>query len=240
MPIIPFKESAEQWRTLFEQLAPDLPTDFLIAWLDKESGGNPCSLGMTDPNKFEAGIFQTMHPNDDKFGATAAELRTGCNGQLIEDPSLVNYDLQASHGLNFVRAKVAAAQTHLFAAGVQWDQSSSDFWKAVKQEHALPCVMGDLLPRVVKRYGPPPDFGTFREQAMTFAPSETGSCSGFMSFPSVRGLRNRLEDTMQNAEETGKYGGGVFGAIGKLGKFGPFVMLGAAAGLLYLIWDRNN
>jgi len=238
MPIIPFKSSAEEWRSRFAEMAPDLPTDFLIAWLDKESGGNPCSLGMTDPNKFEAGIFQTMHPADDRFGATADQLRQGCSGQMVVDPSMVDYDLQASHGLNFVRGKVMAAQMHLLAAGVPWTTDSSDFWKAVKQEHALPCVMGDLLPRVVKRFGPPDSFGTFREQAMSFSPSETGSCAGFMASPSFRGLRNRLEDTMANAEEVGKYGGGVLGAIGKLGQFGPFVMLGAAAGLLYLVWDR--
>lgn len=235
MAILPFKQSAEQWRPYFESLAPDIPQDFLIAWLDKESGGNPCSTGIPG---VEAGIFQTYHPADDRFGATFAQLRQGCSGQQIVDPSAVDYELQASAGINFVRGKIAAAAAHIVGAGVNWPMDSSDFWKAVKQEHALPCVMGELLPRVVRQYGPPPDFGTFRDQAMTIPPSSvSAACAAFMNSPSVRGLRNRVDDTMENAEEVGRYGGGVLAAVGALGGAGPFLLLAAAGGLLYLLWE---
>jgi hypothetical protein len=235
MAILPFKSSAEQWRSYFEAIAPDIPQDFLIAWLDKESGGNPCSTGIPG---VEAGIFQTYHPADDRFGATFAQLRQGCTGQMITDMSAIDYNLQAMSGINFVRGKIAAAQQHLAYAGVNWPMNSSDFWKAVKQEHALPCVMGEILPQVTAQFGPPPDFATFREQAMMLSPAQVSSaCAAFMMAPSVRGLRNRVEDTMENAEEVGKYGGGVYGAIGQLGGKGPFILLGAAAALLYLVWE---
>ncbi len=238
MAILPFKASAEQWRPLFQKYAPDLPQDFLIAWLNNESGGNPCALGIPG---VEAGIFQTYHPADDRYGATFDQLRAGCSGQTLVDPSAVDYDLQARHGLNYVRGKIAAAQTHMFAAGVNWPMSSSDFWIGVKQEHALPCVMSDLLPRVTRKFGPPSSWDEFRREAMSMSPSEMGSgCAGFMASPSQKGLRNRLEDTMQNAEETGKYGGGVRAEIGKLGSMGPFLLLGGAATLLgVMLWRRD-
>ena len=234
MALVPFRSSAEQWRSRFVALAPDLPIDFLIAWLDKESGGNPCSTGIPG---VEAGIFQTFHPADDRFGATFVELRAGCSGNFIVDPSAINFDLQASHGIAFVRSKVGIAQAHMAASGVSWPQSSSDFWKGVKQEHALPCVMANLLPRVARKFGAPQDWDTFRRQALSLDPSEMGSgCANFARSPSKRGLSNRLEDTMANADEVGKFGGGVLGAVGKLGILGPILLLGVAAtfALVYL------
>ncbi len=237
MALIPFKASAEQWRPLFQKYGSDLPQDFLVAWLHNESGGNPCSLGI--PN-VEAGIFQTYHPADDKYGATFSQLRAGCSGSTLVNPSLVDRDLQVRSGLNYVRGKIAAAQTHMFAAGVNWPMSSPDFWIAVKQEHALPCVMGDLLPRVTSRFGPPPDWDTFKRQALSLSPTEMGSgCAGFARSPSLHGLQNRIADTMRNAEETGKFGGGVRAEIGKLGSMGPFLLLGGAATLLgVMLWRR--
>jgi hypothetical protein len=237
MAIVPFRASAERWRAAFRTLGPDLPIDFLIAWLDKESGGNPCSTGIPG---VEAGIFQTFHPADDRFGATFAQLRQGCSGQTVVDPSQVDFDLQARHGINFVRSKAATAQAHLSAAGVSWSRSSSDFWKGVKMEHALPCVMGDLLPRVARKFGPPRDWDTFKRQALSLDPSEMGTgCANFARSPSVRGLRNRLEDTMFNAEEVGKFGGGVLGAVGKLGILGPILLLGVAA-TFYAVYVRRQ
>ncbi len=238
MALLPFKASAEQWRSRFVDIAPDIPQDFLIAWLNNESGGNPCSLGIPG---VEAGIFQTYHPADDRYGATFAQLRQGCSGSTLVDPSAVDYELQARHGINYVRGKIAAAQTHLFAAGVNWPMDSSDFWIAVKQEHALPCVMADLLPRVTRKFGPPANWDTFRNQALSMAPSEMGSgCAGFASSASLHGLQNRLADTMRNAEETGKYGGGVRAAIGQLGGIGgPLLLFTAAGTLLYMLWNRD-
>lgn len=236
MALIPFKLSAEQWRPVFAQLAPDLPQDFLVAWLHNESGGNPCSTGI--PN-VEAGIFQTFHPADDRFGASFSDLRAGCQGQAIVDAGAVKRDLQARAGINFIRNKIGVATAHLAAAGVSWPQSSPDFWMAVKQEHALPCVMGDLLPRVTRKFGPPPDWNTFKRQALSMDPSEMGTgCANFARAPSLHGLQNRIADTMRNAEETGKFGGGVRAAIGSLGIVGPVLLFGAAGALLYMLWRR--
>ncbi|HZJ67683.1 MAG TPA: hypothetical protein VFD36_29470 [Kofleriaceae bacterium] len=223
-----FPPQVEQWRSFFRRLAPDLPTDFLLAWLAKESGGNPCALGIPG---VEAGIFQTFHPADDRFGATFAQLRAPCGtGQsLARAMSSDEAELQARAGANFVRGKVADAKRHLAAVGWNLSTSSADFWNAVKQEHALPCVMGDLLPRVRAQLGRAPrSWAEFHQVAIAMPASQTGSCSGFAAAPSVRGLRSRLEDTFANAEEVGRFGGGILGPL--LGA--PLIVKLALAGVL--------
>lgn len=238
MPIIPFPASVEQWRSLLTDMAPDLPTDFLLAWIKEESGGNVCATGLTLADKFEGGLFQTMHPQDDKYGATISQLRAGCSGQTLVDPSSVDAQLQARVGINMVRDYMGRAMAALTASGVQWPIDSTDFWTAVKQVHALPCVLTSVLPSVVRRFGPPANWAEFRNNAMRLSPAETGACQGFFNSPSLHGLRNRLEDTMANAEEAGKFGGGVRAEIAKLGSAGPVLLLGATATLLYLLWRR--
>lgn len=199
----------------------------------------PGSVGI--PN-VEAGIFQTFHPADDKHGATFAQLRTGCTGSTLTNPNAVNRELQIRSGLNFVRAKRDIARMHLFNVGARWDESSSDFWTMVKQEHALPCVPVELLPRVAARLGrPPATWDEFRTAVMAMPASEMGpGCQRFANSPSKHGLRNRLEDTLRNAEEVGKFGGGVLGTIGGLtrglGTYGPILLIGAAGALLFLLW----
>ncbi len=224
---MPFPPQVEQWRPTFRRLGSDLPQDFLLAWLTKESGGNPCATGIPG---VEAGVFQTFHPADDKFGATFAQLRALCSGQNLTQAMTSEFaSLQANSGLNFVRGKRNAARAHLAAVGARWSESSKDFWTAVKQEHALPCVMGDLLPRVTSALGRPPrSWGEFRNAVMSMSPSQMGSgCAGFAASSSVRGLRSRLEDTLVNAEEVGQFGGGLLG--GTLVKVALAAAFGVAA-----------
>src|ERR1044071_5384075 len=167
-----FSAKAEQWRDVLAQMAPDIPTNFLIAWLDEESGGNPCSLGILTIGKQEAGIWQTMHPQDDKYGASYDQLRLGCNGQTLVDPSAVDKTAQMA-GLNMVRDYMQRTDGLLAQNGVSWDRSSADYWKAVKSIHGLPCVLGDLLPRVIAKPGAPPaSWNDFRDEVMAMDPSE--------------------------------------------------------------------
>lgn len=211
-----FPASVEQWRSRLAAQGGDLPLNFLLGWLKHESGGNPCALGIPG---VEAGMFQTYHPADDRYGATYAELRAGCSGGNVVNPSAINRDLQVKSGLNYVRGKRAAARKHLAAVGASWNESSPDFWAMVKQEHALPCVAIDLLPLVKKKLGRAPSgWNEFRSTAMTIpASSMPAGCARFASSPSHGALRSRLEDTLANAEKVGAYGaGGAGGSVAKL------------------------
>jgi len=206
-----FPASVEQWRSLLASEGSDLPLEFLLGWLKHESGGNPCSTGIPG---VEAGMFQTYHPTDDKYGATFAQLREGCSGQSVT--GTVRRDLQVKSGLNYVRGKRDAARAHLARVGASWSENSADFWSMVKQEHALPCVAVDLLPLVTRKLGRPPNgWREFRDAVMaTPASGMPAGCAGFAASASKRGLRNRLEDTLANAETVGAYGAG--GASGSL------------------------
>lgn len=229
----------EQYRDDITRLAPDLPPNFVLSWMRSESGGNPCSTGLTEPNRFEAGIFQLMFPQDGHYGATLEQLRRGCSGQMLVDPSAVDRDAQISSGLNLIRDYVGRTQQALAQNGVSWSPSSSDFWKAVKSIHGLPCIMSDLLPRVVQRFGPPSSWDDFRNEALSLSPSEMGAgCGGFAASPSVHGNRNRLEDIFDNAEAAGKWGGGI---LGNLPVSGGSLVVAAAAGLfLVALWRRRR
>lgn len=240
MAVIPFPSQVERWRDILTRMAPDIPIDFMLAWLKEESGGNVCATGLTQADKFEGGLFQTMHPQDDRYGATISQLRAGCQGQTLVDPSQVNAELQAQVGINLIRDYVGRAAAALTGSGVSWPMDSADFWTAVKQVHALPCMLTAALPAVVMRFGPPPDWATFREQAMTLSPGETGACAPFYAAPSLHGLRNRAEDTMANAEAAGKFGGGFRAQIAQLGSAGPYILLGAGAALFYLLYKRRR
>ena len=235
---MPFSPQVEQWRSLLSRHGSDLPTDFLLAWLEKESGGNPCAQGMTDPSRFEAGLFQTMHPSDDRYGATVAQLRAACSGQaqtraLSSDEALHH----VKSGLNFIRDKKDAARAHFRAAGISFGEGSPDFWTGVKQEHALPCVMGGLLPRITAKLGRAPrSWAEIHQTAMVMSPSEMDpGCARFAASGSLRGLRNRLEDTLANAEEIGRFGGG--GVVSLLVKLG---LAGAIAFAAYKLWTQYD
>lgn len=230
-----FMPGAERWRSQLASMAPDIPTNFLIAWLEEESGGNPCSLGITTPGKQEAGIWQTMHPQDDKYGATYDQLRQGCTGQTVTDASAVDNTAQMA-GINMVRDYMARTTAQLAAVGVPWGPDSSDYWKAVKSIHGLPCILSDLLPRVVAKSGPPATWDDFRDKVMQMSPSEMGAgCAAFFVSPSHEGTQNRLDDIFSNATKAGRWGGGVLSQLPLGGSSASLLLLGGAAAVLYLL-----
>lgn len=231
-----FRQSAERWRGALEQAAPDIPTNFLVAWLDEESGGNECSTGILTPGKQEAGIWQTMHPQDDKYGATYEQLRQGCSGQQLVDPSAVDREAQMA-GVNLVRDYMAIATARLASAGVRWDRTSSDYWKAVKSIHGVPCILSEALPAVVARYGVPSSWEDFWEKAMTLSPSQLPSCGRYLGSMSTQGRRNRLDDIFENAASAGKWGGGV---LAKLPVGGTGLLVASAAILLVLLLRNRS
>lgn len=229
-----FRPSVEQWRPLVQRMAPDLPIDFLMAFLDEESGGNPCSTGI--PN-VEAGLFQTFHPHDDRFGATFAQLRANCSGSTVIAP--LSDDQQTLHvvsGVNLVRDLIQRARSALGSVGAIWPESSTDFWNFVKLGHGLPAMQTDLMRVIVGSLGRAPLTWTeFRNAAMSLPPNQyPASLINFALAPSKAGRRNRIEDVLANAEHAGRFGGGLpLVGLAALG-------LAGAAALLYLIWRRRR
>jgi hypothetical protein len=161
-----FPAPVEAWRSLIEREAAGtgVPVDFLLTWVRYESYGNPCALGI--PGK-EAGIAQTYHPDDDRYGATFDELRAPCvpgKQEQARPLTSAEKDQQAGSLVALVKGARDATRAHMSRAGVTWAESSSDFWKLVKLRHALPAWGADYLGPCGKDLGhPPATFAEFRE-----------------------------------------------------------------------------
>jgi hypothetical protein len=129
-----FRSSVEAWRPLAEQFASDAPTDFLLDWIEKESGGNRCnltgSLGFS-----EVGLFQ-LDMRDASLGITMEELRRGCEGQRDIGATEDDQVRAMSSGIDFINKLKRSAHAKLNAVGVDWDESTPDFWALVRLQHA--------------------------------------------------------------------------------------------------------
>jgi hypothetical protein len=152
----PFPAAVEQWRSLVSDNAGDIPVDFLLAWIQRESGGNPCSY----TTMRESGIFQLMPPdNTNQGGTTEAALRAACSGssqsaarQLTSD----ELDEQVKSGIRYVNYVRGVAHKKLDAAGVTWDEANPDFWRIVKLQHAYPGPTAGWLATATAQLGRPP------------------------------------------------------------------------------------
>lgn len=172
-----FSSTVEQWRAVLEPRRNGIPIAFLLAWLSRESGGNPCSTGFTLPTKFEAGIGQLMFTSKHtatgdimdavRQGVSLRTLRAPCSAHngtvgsggrqlrpLTDDEKAANVD----SFLADVEENRRDAQRRLDAAGIEWPEETQDFWMAVKLEHALPGA-------AVAFYGP----AAKADRATTFA-----------------------------------------------------------------------
>ena len=139
-----FPKYVEIWRNLLADAAPDLPTDFLLAWINKESAGNMCSF----TSYHEAGIFQLMPPDNTRDGGTTEEaLRAACNPGVqtfARDPTADEKMVQITSGVRYVRHVRDVARKRLAAVGANWSESSADFWSMVKLVHTLPSLLNGL------------------------------------------------------------------------------------------------
>lgn len=232
-----FRASTEQWRPLLQRFGAGLPVDFLLAFVDEESGGNVCSLGIPG---VEAGLFQTFHPSDDRFGATFAQLRAACSGpvlarQLTPDEQV----LQVQVGIAKVRDLYARARATLAAAGATWLESSTDFWKWVKLGHGLPAMQSELMQQITRRLGRAPrTWDEFKEITLSMSPGEfPASLQPFAFAQSTRGRQNRIADVIANAEEAGQHGG--IAGLSMTSQIAVLAFAGAAGVLVYL-WKRRR
>lgn len=205
---VQYPAPVERWRTRIEQKAAgmDLPIDFLLTWVKHESYGNPCSLGV--PGR-EAGIGQTWHPDDDRFGATFDELRAACvSGTQKEARPLTEAekDLQVTSLVGLVRSARDAARGQMSRAGVTWPETSADFWKLVKLRHALPAWGANYLVPCRDALGhPPATFAEFRGWIESLSEEQVIAVNRNVKPFASLAQRRRLFD---NAEKTG----GVVGA----------------------------
>lgn len=196
----------EMWRPLVSSMAGNIPVDFLMAWIQKESDGDPCSWTSSS----ESGVFQYMPPDNlNEANTTLAQQHpvppcstsSGHPSLSFSDltPSQQNAQIQA--GITFVNYCVGVVQTALDASGADpsaWDPSGQDFWRLVKLVHAAPAYVSHGIGLVTQVNGQPPaswdEFRSTMEDNNCWQSS--GSCCP--SFPSC---------PLPNAEAVGAYGG---------------------------------
>jgi hypothetical protein len=208
VPIGPFPWLVERWREEVTKRAKNLPVDAILEWIRIESGGDMCSIGLPT----EVGIFQLMFPGDAKYGATLDGLRGLCEKSKTQNPrdlswlSEADLDMQVGAGIRKVLASRDVVRRVFAQSGIQWPESSFDFGSAVKQIHATPAVITELVPKITRRDGTPPSsWSDLRQKVMSFPVAQMGSgLTRLWNAPSKHGLANRLEDTLRNAEFVGR------------------------------------
>ncbi len=202
-----FPALVERWRPEVSRRSKGLPVPALLEWIRLESGGDMCSTG----TPYEVGIFQLMFPADAKYGATLEGLRAICQKSKQQNPSDISWlskgdlDMEVGAGIRKVLAARDDVRRVFAQSGVTWPETSFDFGSAVKQIHAAPAVITELVPKLTRQGGPPTSWSELRRRALEFPPEQMGSgLRALRTAPSKHGLRNRLEDTLANAELVGR------------------------------------
>jgi len=136
-----FPASVMRWLPLLEKHAGTIPIPFLLAYIQKESNGNPCSYTTLR----ESGIFQLMPPHNTREGLTSEEaLRVACVGssQRASRPlTEAEAEEQVASGLRYVNVTRAYARKY-----VDWPETSADFWRMVKMVHVAPARVRQYAP----------------------------------------------------------------------------------------------
>ena len=210
-PIGKFPPLVERWRDEVAKRAQGLPVDAVLEWIHIESGGDMCAIG--NPN--EVGIFQLFFPGDARYGATLDGLRALCQKSKQQNPRDISWlteadlDMQVGAGVRKVLASRDRVRQVFGQSGVRWPETSFDFGSAVKQIHATPAVIVELVPKITRRDGSPPaSWSDLRQKVMSFPPDQMGQgLRRLWNAPSKHGLANRLEDTLRNAEFVGRVWG---------------------------------
>ena len=206
-----FPPLVERWRDEVAKCAKGLPVDPILEWIRIESGGDMCSIGAPT----EVGIFQLMFPGDSKYGATLDGLHAICQKSKTRNPRDISWltedelDMQVGAGIRKVLAARERVRRVFAQNGVSWPEASFDFGSAVKQIHATPAVIVELIPKITRRDGAPPaSWSDLRQKVMSFPADQMGQgLRRLWNAPSKHGLRNRLEDTLRNAEFVGRVWG---------------------------------
>ena len=208
LPIGTFPPLVERWRAEVGKRSQGLPVDPLLEWIRIESGGDMCAIG----GPTEVGIFQLFFPGDAKYGATLDGLRALCSKSKTQNPRDISWlteadlDMQVGAGIRKVLAARERVRQVFGQNGVHWPEGSFDFGSAIKQIHATPAVITELVPKITRRDGAPPtSWSDLRQKVMSFPVAQMGDgLKRLWNAPSKHGLANRLEDTLRNAEFVGR------------------------------------
>lgn len=203
-----FPPLVERWRREIGKRAQDLPVDAILEWIRIESGGDMCAIGLPT----EVGIFQLYFGDDAKYGATLEGLREICARSKEHNPADISWlfeadlDMQVGAGIRKMLAARDRVRQVFSRNGVRWPETSFDFGSAVKQIHATPAVITELIPKITRRDGTAPaSWSDLRRKVNAFPVDQMGAgLQRLVRAPSKRGLKNRLEDTLQNAEHVGR------------------------------------
>lgn len=199
----------ERWRGEVAKRSRGLigQTNAILEWIRIESGGDMCSIG--NPN--EAGIFQLSFPADAKFGATLQGLQEICRKSQSQNPVDISWlsdgelDMEVGAGIRKILAARDDVRRVFLANNVHWPETSFDFGSAVKQIHAAPAVISELVPKITRQSGPPENWADLRRRVTAFPVNQMGNgLRTLWNAPSRHGLQNRLEDTLYNAEFVGR------------------------------------
>lgn len=152
-----FPAAVESWRSLFASAACDLPTDFILRWIERESAGLPCNLE-TATGQDEIGLLQIMVPNDTSLiGIDESTLRQHCNGQsTTADWNSDDINIAVSSSVAYIRALRDLAHAYLQSVGTDWDESTPDFWSLVRLMHAEGIHQQSRLQDAASTLGRPP------------------------------------------------------------------------------------
>ena len=210
-----FRPTTEAWRDRVTAGADDLPVEFLMAWIDRESGGDPCSY----TSLRESGIFQLEPPeNTAQGGTTEAALRSMCSGgshSQFRQMTEAEMNEQVRSGVQYIQKKRDETRVKLAQAGVNWSEDSADFWRVVKLQHAYPAPTVTWLNNATAALGRPP---------ATWAEMRAAN-------PGARA------DVLNNAEWVGGYGEGG-GGVGSSVKF--LILLGGLGALAAIMYRYSR
>lgn len=153
-----FPAAVEAWRKIILRYVPSPPggVDFWLAWIQRESGGNPCSW----TSLRESGLFQLMPPdNTGRGGTTEAALRTACvpeSGKRARPLTEAEIREQMVSFERYLAYITKRTREKLAVVGAKWSESSPDFWQLVKFQHTLPAPTVPWLKAAASALGRPP------------------------------------------------------------------------------------
>lgn len=167
-----FNASVEAWRSDVEAQMATKPLNFLLAWIQKESNGNPCSWTSLQ----EAGIYQLMAgDNITQGGTTIAQMHpvppctagvqtTAYRSSLSDDQA---YE-QVRAGMQYIDYCITRVDAYLgmygYAGQPGWSTSDWSYWAMVKMVHVAPAKIPSMLQAGINGYGSvPPDWDTMMQ-----------------------------------------------------------------------------
>lgn len=139
-----FPPIVERWRPYFARELPDWPGDFVLAWIEMESGGKPNAQSRLD----ERGLSQISPDARVTIGMSSADW-----AYLLTPESSSSFDPNRNVALAALSMRYIRKQADRWRAkyGINW--SGHDYWASVKLYHGLPVILRDGWGAYVTAHG---------------------------------------------------------------------------------------